>query len=96
MQPAAVASRGDPRLGRLFCALHNVSPLAIGLIEVPVFGTFMSKKLTPGTPAPRSAQYRNDATGYEVTAVKGKPLPPTPGRGQTYTVADPTKHKSGK
>lgn len=56
----------------------------------------MSKKLTPGTPAPRSAQYRNNATGYEVTAIKGKPLPPTQGKGQTYTAVDPTKHKSGK
>jgi hypothetical protein len=69
--------------------------LALGLIEVPVFGFVMPKKLTPGTPAPRSAQYRNNATGYEITAIKGKPLPPTQGKGQTYTVVDPTKHKSG-
>jgi len=56
----------------------------------------MATKLPPGTPAPRSAQYRNNSTGYEVTGVKGKPLPPTPARGQTYTPVDLTKHKSGK
>lgn len=59
-------------------------------------GTEMATKLTPGTPAPRSAQYRNNTTGYEITGVKGKPLPPTPGPGQNYTPVDLTKHKSGK
>jgi hypothetical protein len=54
----------------------------------------MSKKLTPGTPAPQSGQYRNNSTRNEVTGVRGKPLPPTPHSGQNYTLVDKTKHKS--
>jgi hypothetical protein len=52
-----------------------------------------TSKLTPGTPAPKSGQYRNNSTGNEVTATRKEPLPPTPKRGQTYTLIDPTKHK---
>lgn len=53
----------------------------------------MSKTLKPGTPAPLSGQYKNLKTGTEVTGVKDKPLPPTPGRGQGYKLVDKTKHK---
>ena len=53
----------------------------------------MPSKLKPGTPAPVSAQYRNNTPGYEITGVRGKPLPPTQKSGQTYTPVDPTKHK---
>ncbi|HYN54166.1 MAG TPA: hypothetical protein VES38_05625 [Methylotenera sp.] len=53
----------------------------------------MSNKLTPGTPAPKSGQYKNPNTGTEITGVKGKPLPPTPRPGQGYVLVDPTKHK---
>lgn len=53
----------------------------------------MSKKLTPGTPAPKSGQYKNPSTGLEVTGVRGKPLPPTPRPGQGHILVDPTKHK---
>jgi hypothetical protein len=53
----------------------------------------MTKSLKPGTPAPKSGQYKNESTKTEVTAVKGKPLPPTPGSGQSYKLVDPTKHK---
>jgi hypothetical protein len=53
----------------------------------------MTKKLTPGTPAPASGQYRNRALGTEVTGVQGKPLPPTPKPGQGYDLVDKTKHK---
>ncbi len=53
----------------------------------------MSKMLKPGTPAPKSGQYKNQGTGNEVTGVKGKPLPPTPRPGQAYTLVDPSKHK---
>lgn len=57
----------------------------------------MSKsKLTPGTPAPRSGQYRNTTTNNEVTATRGERLPPTPRAGQGYVLVDPTKHKGGK
>lgn len=52
-----------------------------------------SKPLTPGTPAPKSGQYKNLKTGNEVTVVKGEPLPPTPKAGQGYSLADATKHK---
>jgi hypothetical protein len=64
--------------------------------------SFMSKKsgLKPGTPAPVSAQYQQigprGGAGKEVTVSKGKPLPPTPTSGGTYTVVDPTKNKSGR
>ena len=51
------------------------------------------KPLPPGTPAPRSGQYRNTGTGNEVTTVRGEPLPPTPRPGQGYVLVDPTKHK---
>lgn len=54
----------------------------------------MAKRpLPPGTPAPRSGQYRNPSTGNEVTTVRGEPLPPTPRPGQGYVLVDPTKHK---
>jgi hypothetical protein len=59
----------------------------------------MSKKpLKPGQPAPRSGQYerigpRGGETGKEITGVKGKTLPPTPGPNQGYKLVDPTKHK---
>lgn len=53
----------------------------------------MGKTLKPGTPAPKSGQYKNPGTGNEVTGVKGKPLPPTPLPGQGYKLVDPTKHK---
>lgn len=53
----------------------------------------MPKALKPGTPAPSSGLYRNNVTRTEVTGVKGRPLPPTPARHQTYTLVDPAKHK---
>jgi hypothetical protein len=58
----------------------------------------MSKPLKPGTPAPASGQYarlgpRGGDTGKEVTGVKGKPLPPTPNPGESYKLADRTRHK---
>jgi len=53
----------------------------------------MAKSLTPGTPAPRSGQYRNTSTGNEVTTVRNEPLPPTPKAGQRYVLVDPTKHR---
>lgn len=61
----------------------------------------MSKKLTPGTRAPVSAQYeiigpRGGRTGEERTVVRGTPLPPTPTSGQTYRIADRTNNGAGK
>ncbi len=52
--------------------------------------------LKPGQPAPTSGQYRESGTGTEITAVKGKPLPPTQKPGRTYRLVDRTRHKSGK
>jgi hypothetical protein len=51
------------------------------------------KNLKPGTPAPVSGQYKNTATGYEVTVVKGEPMPPTDKPGQTFVLVDKTKHE---
>lgn len=53
----------------------------------------MATKLPPGTPAPRSGQYRNPSTRTEVTASRGERLPPTPKPNQGYVLVDPTKHK---
>ena len=56
--------------------------------------------LKPGQSAPKSGQYQQvgprGGKGKEVTAVKGEPLPPTPTKGSTYTLVDPTKNKSGR
>ncbi|MGW5223314.1 hypothetical protein ACWEQA_36170 [Nocardia sp. NPDC004085] len=59
------------------------------------------KPLKPGQKAPISAQYgvvgpRGGKTDKEVTAVKGKKLPPTTTPGQGYVPVDPTKNGSGK
>lgn len=55
----------------------------------------------PGEKAKQSGQYeiigpRGGKTGEERTIVKGEPMPPTPKKGQTYNIVDPTKNKSGK
>ena len=52
--------------------------------------------LKPGSTAPKSGQYRNNATRKEVTVTKGEPMPPTPKSGQRYMLVDPTKNKSGR
>lgn len=54
--------------------------------------------LHPGERAPASGQYhvvgpRGGKTGREVTATKGKPMPPSQEHGQTYKLVDRTKHK---
>lgn len=60
----------------------------------------MTAKNKPGTPAPASGQYRpvgpkgGNAGSNEITAVQGKPLPPTPGAGQSWKLVDKTKHKN--
>jgi hypothetical protein len=59
----------------------------------------MTKPLKPGTPAPASGQYRPAGPrggligNNEITAVQGKPLPPTQKPGQGYVPVDLTKHK---
>jgi hypothetical protein len=59
----------------------------------------MSKPLKPGQKAPASGQYQQigpkGGKGKEVTTVKGEPLPPSPTKGSTYKLVDPTKNKSG-
>lgn len=57
--------------------------------------------LKPGQPAPKSGQHqivgpKGGKPGVEVTAVEGKPMPPTPKPGQGYVLVDITKHKDGK
>jgi len=61
----------------------------------------MSEKLKPGQPAPRSGEYgivgpRGGATGEERTAVRGKPMPPTPKPGQTYQMDRPAHNGAGR
>lgn len=61
----------------------------------------MPKSYKPGQKAPVSGQYgiigpRGGKTGSEVTAIKGKILPPTEKPGQGYIVADKSKNKSGR
>lgn len=62
----------------------------------------MSKNngLKPGQTAPASGQYQQvgprGGKGPEVTVTKGEPLPPTPAKGTTYNLVDPTKNKSGR
>lgn len=55
--------------------------------------------MKPGQKAPKSGQYQQigprGGRGKEVTVVKGEPLPPTPGKGMTYQLVDPTKNKAG-
>lgn len=68
-------------------------------MRTPVATKPNNNPIKPGTPAPISAQYgivgpRGGRIGNnEVTAVAGKPLPPTPKPGQGYVPVDPTKHK---
>ena len=57
-----------------------------------------SNVLKPGQSTPVSGQYgivgpRGGKIGPEVTAVAGKPLPPTPKSGQGYVLVDATQHK---
>lgn len=61
----------------------------------------MTGKLKPGQPAPRSGEYgivgpRGGPTGEERTAVKGKPMPPTPKPGQSYQMDRPAHNGAGK
>lgn len=53
----------------------------------------MSKSSKPGTPAPASGQYRPTGGGSEITAIEGRPLPPTPKPGQEWNLVDRTRHK---
>lgn len=58
----------------------------------------MAKHLKPGESAPRSGQYeiigpRGGRSGNERTVTRGEPMPPTPKKGETYVIVDPTKHK---
>ena len=55
----------------------------------------------PGQKAPHSGQYgvvgpRGGKTNKEVTVVKGEPFPPSPKKGSTFVLNDPTKNKSGR
>jgi hypothetical protein len=56
--------------------------------------------LRPGTKAPVSGQYvevgPKGGLKEEITAVKGKPLPPTNMPGSSFSLVDATKNESGK
>jgi hypothetical protein len=49
--------------------------------------------LKPGNKAPISGQYKPTKGKGEVTAVAGKPLPPSPKPNTKYNLVDPTKHR---
>ena len=56
--------------------------------------------LAPGTPAPRSGIYeqrgpRGGHTGHQASAIRGKPLPPTPS-GHMWTLVEPSHHKGNR
>lgn len=51
------------------------------------------KPIRPGTPAPKSGQYKVPGSKTEVTGVQGKPLPPTSKPGQGYVLVDPSNHE---
>jgi len=54
--------------------------------------------LKPGEITPRSGQYEQrgprGGRGPEITAVAGKPLPPTQKAGSSYDLVDETRHKN--
>lgn len=58
----------------------------------------MANRYKPGTPAPNSGQYveigpRGGNHGpNEITAIEGKPLPPTQTPGCTWQLVDATRH----
>ena len=54
------------------------------------------KRYSPGHIAEASGIYRNTTTKHEVTVVKGEPFPPTPAKGQFYTLVEAAKHESKK
>jgi hypothetical protein len=58
-------------------------------------GKKKSKGLKPGQKAPNSGQYKS-SEGGEVTAIKGKRLPPGSKPGTKYNLVDKTKHKKKK
>jgi hypothetical protein len=58
-----------------------------------------TKRLTPGTRAPVSGIYeqigpRGGRTGEEADSTRGKPLPPTERRGDTWSLVRAAHHKS--
>ncbi len=61
----------------------------------------MGTTIRPGDAAPNSGQYaivgpRGGLTNQERTAVRGKPMPPTPKAGQSYVLVDRTKNAAGR
>ena len=63
-------------------------------------GKAMARHIKPGTPAPNSGQYgligpRGGDLNVEITAIQGKPLPPTPKPGQSYVLNDGTNNEAG-
>ena len=63
------------------------------LIEVDNMKSKKTSGLKPGSKAPVSGQYKPSKGGGEVTAVKGKRLPPSKKPGTNYKLVDATKHK---
>ena len=59
----------------------------------------MSEQVKPGQPAPQSGQYvevgprGGKKSDNEITAAKGKPMPPSSNPGNRFKLVDPTKHK---
>lgn len=70
---------------------RNGSTLEVGRFRMTAQG--LEPRLPPGAKAPASGQHERE-DGTEVTAIKGKPLPPTPRAGDGYELVDKTKHAS--
>ena len=61
----------------------------------------MTKTYKSGETAPRSGEYeirgqRGGHTAEERTIVKGATFPPTPKRGESYTLARPAHNNAGR
>ena len=59
-----------------------------------------SKPIKPSQPAPFSGQFgvvgpKGGKTNQEITAIQGKPLPPTPKPGMGYVLNDASNNHAG-
>src|SRR5690554_2115610 len=81
--------KNSPPLRALF--LDRIIPLVNTIhFYAALVSTIQALKACP------SIGPRGGKTNKEITAVKGKPLPPTQRPGERYVLDDPTNNKSGR